>query len=83
MTLEELKAEAKAKGYKLIKDEPYIRQSTCICGAKNTSMWWKGNDVCKLKCRKCGFASESWVKTQKEAKIAWNKAVEEAKANET
>ena len=34
MTLEELRAEAKKHGYKLIKDTPYVRLAPCVCGHK-------------------------------------------------
>lgn len=79
MTFEELKAEAKAQGYKLVKETPYIRQLPCICGAKNTICWYVSGSGGKsfLECKKCGFKGGTGI-TQREIKIAWNEAVENA-----
>ena len=76
MTYEELKAEAKRQGYKLIKIPEKIVFSNCICGAgqrKRHHYYTTGNEQF-YECRECGFRSPS-AKTQRQAKINWNKAV--------
>ena len=79
MTLEELKAEAKKHGYKLIKEKPYIRLSHCICGHKSISQWihFNGGGY-SFGCRKCDFESPP-CKTKYEAKLKWNECVEQAR----
>ncbi len=47
MTLEELKAEAKRQGYKLIKDEN-IHFEPCLCGGTRRE-WWSGPEGNKVK----------------------------------
>ena len=39
LTLDELKAEAKRQGYKLIKDNPTPKLSPCICGRKHRTFY--------------------------------------------
>lgn len=82
MTLEELKAEAKKHGYKLAKERPYIRMSTCICGHKNIAHWIDCSEETSTpyfhECRKCGLTSEP-AKTKYEAKLKWNECVENAR----
>lgn len=84
MTLEELKAEAKKHGYKLVKERPYIRMSACVCGHKNIAHWIKFGGVSEPyfhQCRKCGLTSDP-AKTKYEAKLKWNECVERVKALE-
>jgi hypothetical protein len=81
MTLEELKAEAKKHGYKLVKDNPYISLAPCICGRKKVGLsmiYGKTKTPYFHKCNKCGLTSEP-TKTKYEAKLKWNECVENAK----
>ena len=70
LTLEELKAEAKRQGYKLIKsDRP--RFERCLCG-HNVRQWISGPEGWAVYCKHCGLES-SWVKGGNAAVIeAWN-----------
>ena len=58
MTLEELKAEAKRQGYKLIKDEN-IKFEPCLCG-HNVHQWVSGPEGRMVYCKHCGLESP-WV----------------------
>lgn len=75
MTLDELKAEAKRQGYKLIKDNPMPKLSPCICGAKRRAEWTSASlrGYC-YECMKCGKMS-SWGDTRREARENWNRMV--------
>lgn len=70
MTLEELKAEAKKMGYKLVKDSPYERWNACTCGHNRRTLWTTPNGY-RYVCNKCGRSVEG--RTQREAKKNWNK----------
>ena len=75
MTYEELKAEAKRQGYKLIKDEN-IRFEPCLCGGTRRE-WWSGPEGVKVVCLRCGLESP-WVprSTGKNGvKKAWNAVI--------
>lgn len=73
MTLEELKAEAKRQGYSLIKKQPYIATKKCpICG-KKPGCWISGKGYL-FECD-CDRDIE-WAKSNRQARIAWNKAIE-------
>lgn len=81
MTLEELKAEAKAMGYRLIKDNPKPKLLRCTCGKKDIGRWTRPseNDFCdyqwKMECRVCGKASE-WADSERKAIEKWNEMIE-------
>lgn len=77
MTLEELKAEAKAQGYKLMPIYPYIKLSPCRCGRKKPEQWYRtdGSGTIFFMCPICDFAGPD-CKTEREARKAWNAAVE-------
>lgn len=85
MTLEELKAEAKKHGYKLVKEQPYIRMSPCVCGHKRISLYFTLDNNSKTvhfyRCYKCGLESDR-AKTKYQAKLKWNECVENAKKEE-
>ena len=82
MTLEELKAEAKKHGYKLVKEQPYIRMAPCICGHKRISSCLTVDSNSQMVhvnwCYKCGFRAEP-ARTKYEAKLKWNECVENAR----
>ena len=78
MTLEELKAEAKAHGYRLMPIVPYLRRSPCRCGRKQLETWYRtdGSGCVYLKCPVCGLQGPDG-KTEREAKKYWNAMVED------
>lgn len=75
MTLDELKAEAKAQGYKLVKFQPYIRISPCPCGRKQIERWYYPGDGIFLKCPVCGRKGPLG-RNEREARIKWNEEVQ-------
>ena len=76
MTIEELKAEAKKLGYKIVKDRAYLKLWPCPCGAKNSVYMDYTDDWQKYyRCKKCGFMGYFHRKTYGERE-EWNRAVE-------
>lgn len=70
MTLEELKAEAKRQGYKLIKGKK-PRFERCLCG-HNVHQWESGPKGWAVYCKHCGLEGP-WAKKSHSAVIeAWN-----------
>lgn len=74
MTLDELKAEAKKMGYKLIKDSPYERFLPCTCGCNRRSLYVLPDGYGYV-CQKCGRKAKG--RTEIEAKKNWNRMVRE------
>ena len=76
MSLDELKAEAKALGYKLIPITPYIKLLPCKCGRKRLEQWYRtdGSGCIFFKCPVCGLSAPDGV-TEREARKNWNKMV--------
>lgn len=73
MTLEELKAEAKRQGYKLIKVKT-PRFEPCLCG-HNVHQWVSGPKGWAVYCKHCGLNSP-WAAKNKTAVIeAWNEMI--------
>ncbi len=56
----------------------------CVCGYNKHSEWYScDNHAWFYECLKCGLRSEKYAaKTRTEAKIGWNKMIEELKAGE-
>lgn len=80
MTVEELKAEAKALGYNIIKIKKKEKFLPCTCGANRRSWWYHaGSSNITLECNRCGFKVEG--KDESEARHNWNLAIKE-KENE-
>ena len=84
MTLDELKQEARSHGYKLIPIVPYVKLAPCKCGRKRGAKQWfytDGSGMTFYKCDYCGLKALR-AKTEREARINWNKMVadEESKA---
>ena len=72
---EEFKAEAKRRGYNLIKIPENVKLLPCICGEKQPQSWYcKG--LTFYKCGNCGVASPM-SKGERKAKLNWNKMIEE------
>ena len=75
MTVDELKAEAKEMGYKLMPIAPYERLKVCICGCKRRDHWYGGG--VRLVCHKCGRMATG--ETEAAARRNWNRMIEEAR----
>ena len=82
MTLEELKAEAKRQGYKLIKDKK-PRFERCLCG-HNVHQWCsRGGMEQMVYCKHCGLESP-WVRGGDDKVIeAWNEMILEKRMEQT
>ena len=81
MTLEELKAEAKRKGYKLIKTKR-PRFEVCLCG-HNVRQWVSGPEGWAVYCKHCGLEGP-WAKKSHSAVIeAWNAMILEKRKEQT
>ena len=76
MTLEELKAEAKKHGYKLVKEYVPIKFEPCVCGKKGTAVKHIRLNPHEYyyKCNRCWFSADG-ARTQREAKLKWNECV--------
>ena len=82
MTYEELKAEAKRQGYKLIKDKR-PRFERCLCG-HNVHQWCsRAGTERMVYCKHCGLESP-WVRGG-DAKVieAWNAMILEKRMEQT
>ena len=77
MTFEELKAEAARQGYSLIKKQPYIALKKCPKCGKKPGLWVRDIDEIKYDCE-CVRIIE-WKRTDRQARIAWNEAIERGK----
>lgn len=76
MTYEELRAEAKAQGYKLMPIKQVEKLLPCTCGSKRREHWqkWIGNDwEITLCCMRCG-KSVSGI-GDAGARSAWNEMI--------
>ena len=83
MTVEELRAEAKAHGYYLIKIQPPKEKLLpCVCGCTRHARWWGTHDYNKtiFRCRKCG--REASGRTEREARHNWNEMIKGEQKNE-
>lgn len=82
MTYEELKAEAKRQGYKLIKDK-HPRFERCLCG-HNVHQWCSRRGMEKMVyCKHCGLESP-WVRGGDDKVIeAWNEMILEKRMEQT
>jgi hypothetical protein len=82
LTLDELKREAKSHGYKLIPIVPYVKLEPCKCGRKRGAKQWfctDGSNVTFYRCDYCGLEAPG-AKTEREARINWNKMVAEVES---
>jgi hypothetical protein len=77
MTLDELKAEAKAQGYRLMPIIPYVKLAPCKCGRKRIEEWFvcDGTGGIFFQCPVCGMKSPKG-KTEREAREKWNEEVQ-------
>ena len=70
LTLEELKAEAKRQGYKLIKAKR-PRFEPCLCG-HNVHQWVSGPKGWAVYCKHCGLQGPWANKSHNAVIVAWN-----------
>ena len=70
LTLEELKAEAKRQGYKLIKAKR-PRFEPCLCG-HNVHQWVSGPKGWAVYCKHCGLYGPWAKKSHNAVIVAWN-----------
>ena len=75
MTLDELKTESEKLGYRLVKNQPYIRLLPCTCGRKKVEEWFGVRDNHFYACPRCGKKSPP-AKTTRGARISWNEMIE-------
>ena len=82
MTVEELRCEAKALGYNIIKINPMEKLFPCVCGCNRREHWYVSGafDGVKLKCMKCG--REAKGRNDREVRHNWNQMIKEAMPNE-
>ena len=73
MTWEELKAEAKRQGYKLIKAKT-PRFERCLCG-HNDHQWCNGPEGWMVYCKHCGLNSPWAAKNKTSVIEAWNEMI--------
>ena len=81
MTLEELKAEAKRQGYKLIKAKR-PRFEVCLCG-HNVHQWVCGPEGWAVYCKHCGLESPRAKKSHNAVIVAWNAMILEKRKEQT
>ena len=72
MTLDELKAEAKRRGYSLVKRPKTEKYLPCICVKNRLESWYANEEdwSVKLVCYHCGLSVTG--KNEKDAKRKWN-----------
>ena len=73
LTWEELKAEAKRQGYKLIKAKR-PRFEPCLCG-HNVHQWVSGPEGWMVYCKHCGLNSPWAAKNKTSVIEAWNEMI--------
>ena len=75
-TDEEFKAEAKRRGYNLIKIPEKVKLLPCVCGAGRRKVeQWHTVTGRYYKCDNCGL--ESFVgRSERKAKLLWNATIE-------
>ena len=73
MTLEELKAEAKRQGYKLVKAKR-PRFEPCLCG-HNVHQWASGPKGWAVYCKHCGLYGPWAKKSHNAVIVAWNEMI--------
>ena len=75
ITDEEFKAEAKRRGYDLIKIPEKVTLLPCICGSTKRSVWYESG-IGFYQCVKCDTAAPG-AKTDRQRKLNWNAMIEE------
>ena len=79
---EEFKAEAKRRGYNLIKIQPYVKLLPCVCGRKRIGSWMTQGRMKYYRCDDCGLGAAP-ARSDRQAKIFWNEMIEEKMKDES
>ena len=75
---EEFKAEAKLRGYNLIKIPEKVKLLPCVCGSKKPECWCCSDATGHYElyvCPNCDLEAPR-AKTNRKAKLNWNKMIE-------
>lgn len=80
LTDEEFKAEAKRRGYNLIKIPEKVTLLPCVCGKKKLRTWYVPGKKQFYECPNCGLRSEPATMIR-QMNLNWNKMIKE-KRNE-
>lgn len=75
LTDEEFKAEAKRRGYNLIKIPEKVKLLPCVCGRKRIRPYYQTGGYEFYRCD-CGLVAEKDKKSN-QARLNWNKMIEE------
>lgn len=75
-TDEEFKAEAKRRGYNLIKIPEKVKLLPCVCGSERRDRVFVMRGFEYYSCANCGLVAKEG-KSTKEAKLNWNAMIEE------
>ena len=81
LTLQELKAEAKRQGYKLIKAKR-PRFERCLCG-HNVHQWVSGPKGWAVYCKHCGLQGPWAKKSHNAVIVAWNAMIWEKRKEQS
>ena len=81
MTLQELKAEAKRQGYKLIKAKT-PRFERCLCG-HNVHQWVSSPKGWAVYCKHCGLYGPWAKKSHNAVIVAWNAMILEKRKEQS
>ena len=73
---EEFKAEAKRRGYNLIKIPEKVNLLPCVCGSERRDRVFVMRGFEYYSCAACGLVAEE-ANTTRKAKLNWNKMIEE------
>lgn len=76
MTVEELRKEAKAMGYNIIRIAPKEKLLPCVCGCKRREHWVRfvrGDTYRIIGCKKC--EREAMGRTDREVRHNWNEMI--------
>ena len=76
VTDDEFKAEAKRRGYNIIKIPEKVKLLPCVCGKKRLSLWYTQGKMQFYCCDECGLRSAP-ARSERRAKIHWNEMIEE------
>lgn len=74
-TDEEFKAEAKRRGYNLIKKPEPVKLLPCVCGRKRIGSWFTLGRMHFYKCETCGLSAAPGT-NERHAKVNWNVMIE-------
>ena len=78
MDISELKAEANALGYSIVKKITYEKVSKCHCSHSSRVYYGTNGREKYYYCNKCGYKGEP-AKTKYQAIINWNRATSDIK----